>query len=144
MHRKNQILVFEKDREVKKHMVIGTRLRSLREQKGMSQGDVEKATGLLRCYISRIENGHSIPSLETLERFAGALNVPLYEIFYNGNGSDTTPNLAERPSLDELAEQPGKTGEDARFMIQLKNLLAQLGEVDRDVLLTLAKKLATR
>ena len=125
-------------------MVIGTRLRSLREEKGMSQGDIEKSTGLLRCYISRIENGHTIPSLETLERFSGALDVPLYKLFYSGDGEAPTPNLVRRQSLDELAAQPGKAGEEARFLLQFKNVLARLGEPDRDVVLTLAKKLATR
>jgi transcriptional regulator with XRE-family HTH domain len=125
-------------------MVIGTRLRFLREEKGLSQGDVEKTTGLLRCYISRIENGHTIPSLETLERFAGALDVPLYKMFYSGEGEPPTPNLLPRESLDDMAAQPGKAGEEARFMLQFKNLLAKLGDPDRDVLLTLAKKLATR
>lgn len=127
-----------------KSMLIGSRLRSLREERGLSQGDIEKSTGLLRCYISRIENGHTIPSLETLERFAGALDVPLYKMFYSGEGEAPTPNLVQRPTLDELAEQPGKIGEEARFMLQLKGLLTKLGELDRDVLLTLARKLATR
>ena len=130
-------------REVE-YMVIGTRLRSLREAKGLSQGDVEKSTGLLRCYISRIENGHTIPSLETLERFAGALDVPLYKLFYSGEEGAPTPNLIRRKALDELATEPGKAGEDARFLVQFKNILAQLGDPDRDVVLTLAKKLATR
>jgi len=125
-------------------MVIGTRLRALREERQLSQGDIEKSTGLLRCYISRIENGHTIPSLETLERFAGALDVPLYKMFYAGEGEAPTPNLVQRKSLNELAAQPGKAGEDARFMLQFHNVLAQLGDPDRDVLLTLAKKLATR
>ncbi|MFZ0962906.1 MAG: helix-turn-helix transcriptional regulator [Terriglobia bacterium] len=125
-------------------MVIGTRLRFLREEKGLSQGDVEKATGLLRCYISRLENGHTIPSLETLERFAAALDVPLFKLFYSGEGEPPTPNLFPRESLDDLAARPGKAGEEARFLLQFKNLLAKLGEPDRDVLLTLAKKLATR
>lgn len=125
-------------------MVIGTRLRSLREKKGMSQGDIEKSTGLLRCYISRIENGHTIPSLETLERFASALDVPLYKLFYSGEGEPPTPNLMRRKALDELAEQPGQAGEEARFLLQFKSLWAKLGDPDRDVLMTLAKKLATR
>ena len=125
-------------------MVIGTRLRSLRENKGMSQGDVENITGMLRCYISRVENGHTIPSLQTLERFAGALELPLYELFYSGEGEPPTPNLTPRRTLDELAAEPGQVGEDARFMAKFKHLLAKLGEPDRDVLLTLAKKLATR
>ena len=125
-------------------MIIGTRLRSLREVKGLSQGDIEKSTGLLRCYISRIENGHTIPSLETLERFAGALDVPLYKMFYSGEGDAPTPNLVRRKSLDDLAAQPGKAGEDARFLMQFKNAMAKLAEPDRDVVLTLARKLATR
>ena len=125
-------------------MVIGTRLRSLRENKGMSQGDVEKITGMLRCYISRVENGHTIPSLQTLERFAGALEVPLQEMFYSGEGEPPTPNLTQRSTLDELAMEPAQAGEDGRFMAKFKHLLAKLGEPDRDVLLTLAKKLATR
>lgn len=125
-------------------MVIGTRLRALREQKGLSQGDIEKSTGLLRCYISRIENGHTIPSIETLERFAAALDVPLHSMFYSGDGEPPTPNLAPRKSLDDLAGEPGQAGEEARFLLQFKNLWAKLGDPDRDVLLTLAKKLATR
>ncbi|MCL5670400.1 MAG: helix-turn-helix domain-containing protein, partial [Acidobacteria bacterium] len=63
-------------------MGIGERIKELREQKHLSQGDIEERTGLLRCYISRVENGHTVPSLETLERFAGALDVPLYKLFY--------------------------------------------------------------
>ena len=125
-------------------MVIGTKLRSLREAKGLSQGDIEKSTGLLRCYISRIENGHTIPSLETLERFSAALDVPLYKLFFSGEGEPPTPNLVRRESLDELAEQSGKAGEDARFLLQFKNVLAKLGDPDREVVLTLARKLATR
>ena len=48
-------------------MIIGDRLRVLREQKRFSQGEIEKRTGLLRCYISRVENGHTVPAVETLE-----------------------------------------------------------------------------
>jgi transcriptional regulator with XRE-family HTH domain len=125
-------------------MLIGTRLRFLREEKGLSQGDVEKRTGLLRCYISRVENGHTIPSLETLERFAAALEVPLYTLFFSGEEDGSTPNLISRESLGELAGQRGKAGEEARFLLRLRNLLARLADPDREVLLTLAKKLATR
>lgn len=125
-------------------MLIGSRLRTLREERGLSQGDIEKSTGLLRCYISRIENGHTIPSLETLERFAGALDVPFYKLFYSGEGEAPTPNLTERQSLEELAADPGQAGEEARYLIQFRNVLARLTEPDRDVVLTLAKKLATR
>lgn len=62
-------------------MVIGDKLKTLRSQKNMSQGDVEKRTGLLRCYISRVENGHTVPSVDTLEKMAQALEVPTYRLF---------------------------------------------------------------
>ena len=65
-------------------MVIADRLRAIREQKNMSQGDIEKRTGLLRCYISRVENGHTVPAIETLEKMARAMKVPMYQLFYDG------------------------------------------------------------
>jgi Uncharacterized protein conserved in bacteria len=63
-------------------MMIGERLREIREVKKLSQGDIEKRTGLLRCYVSRVENGHTVPAIETLEKMARALEVPLYQLFY--------------------------------------------------------------
>jgi len=125
-------------------MSIGTRIRQLREQKGLSQGDIERMTGLLRCYTSRVENGHTVPSLETLERFAAALDVPLYRLFYTDDGPPPTPNLTPRKTLEELAAEEGKDGADARFLLRLKALLDHVADSDRQVLLTLAKKLAAR
>jgi transcriptional regulator with XRE-family HTH domain len=77
-------------------MVIGDRLRALREQRNMSQGDVEKRMGLLRVYISRVENGHTVPALETLEKFARALEVPMYVLFYDGV-KPPTPSVPAAP-----------------------------------------------
>lgn len=71
-------------------MIIGVRLRTLREQKNLSQGQIEKRSGLLRCYISRVENGHTVPSIETLEKMSRALEVPLYQLFYEGNDAGTS------------------------------------------------------
>ena len=65
-------------------MIIGDRLRAIREEKNLSQGDIEKRTGLIRCYVSRVENNHTVPAIETLEKFARALEVPMYELFYEG------------------------------------------------------------
>ncbi len=65
-------------------MDVGRRLTSLREEKKLSQGDIEKRTGLLRCYISRVENGHTVPAVETLEKMARALEMPLYQLMYDG------------------------------------------------------------
>jgi transcriptional regulator with XRE-family HTH domain len=124
-------------------MVIGTRIRQLRGEKGLSQGDIEERTGLLRCYVSRVENGHTVPSLETLERFAAALDVQLYELFYAGEEPPPTPNLTERKTVEELAEDEKKQSE-MRFFLKLKGVLNRLAESDREVLLGLAKMLASR
>jgi transcriptional regulator with XRE-family HTH domain len=125
-------------------MAIGERIRTLRTQKGLSQGDVERATGLLRCYTSRVENGHTIPSLETLEKFAAALGVPLYHLFYEGDEPPPTPHLTPGLSLEELAQEESKAGLDARFLLKIRNLISAIAEPDREVLLSLARKLALR
>jgi len=125
-------------------MIIGERLRTLREQKGLSQGDVEKATGLLRCYISRVEHGHTIPSLETLERFSEALNVPLYQLFCVDGGAPPKPRLTPRPSLEELAMETGASGTDARYLLQLRDLIAHMIDSDRAFLLDFARNLVSR
>ena len=124
-------------------MLIGTRLRQLREQKQLSQGDIEERTGLLRCYVSRVENGHTVPSLETLERFAGVLDVPLYQLFFTGDEAPPTPNLTPRQTLEEIMVDNGDKGIDAQFLLKLRNLVGRLAEPDRDVILSLAKRLAT-
>lgn len=84
-------------------MIIGDRLREMREAKKLSQGDIEKRTGLLWCYISRVENGHTVPAIDTLENIARALEVPLYRLFYDGEEPPALPNLLNRKSADDLA-----------------------------------------
>lgn len=124
-------------------MIIGTRLKKLREERNLSQGDIEKRTGLLRCYISRVENGHTVPSLETLERLAAALELPLYQLFYEGDEPPPLPNLSKRQTTEELvldAEQD----KELRFYEKVKRLLIRIDEKDRQLLLYMAQKLASR
>jgi transcriptional regulator with XRE-family HTH domain len=124
-------------------MVIGTRLRRLREEKEFSQGDIEKRTGLLRCYISRVENGHTVPSLETLERLSSALEIPLYQLFYEGDEPPPLPNLSKRRSTEELI-QDGADEKEVRFFEKVRKLIAKVDEKDRQLLLFMAQKLASR
>ena len=107
-------------------MLIGERLRQLREQRRFSQRDIEKATGFRRTYVSRVEHGHTVPSLETLERFATALDVPLYQLFYSDEDTPPTSCLTPRKTLEELAEDPGPTGSDAGFLLKLKGLVGKI------------------
>jgi transcriptional regulator with XRE-family HTH domain len=112
-------------------MNIGETIRNYRLQKGMSQGDIEKRTGLLRCYLSRVENGHTIPSLDTLVKIATAMDVPLAHFFneHNGdNGSKATPQLAE---------------EEVRFLTQIRRYSSSLNDSDRKLVIAMVKKMAT-
>ena len=124
-------------------MIIGTRLRKLRDEKKLSQGDIEKRTGLLRCYISRVENGHTVPSLGTLERLAAALEIALYELFYEGDEPPSLPNLSRRRTTEELALD--KDAErDLRFAEKVKRVVSRINEKDRQLLLYMAQKMASR
>jgi len=123
-------------------MIIGDRLREMREQKKLSQGDVEKRTGLLRCYISRVENGHTVPAIETLEKLARALECPLYHLFYEGQEPPQLLTLLKRKSSKDLAW--GSTGKEARYLNKFQRLLGKSRERDRKLLLAMAQKMASR
>jgi transcriptional regulator with XRE-family HTH domain len=120
-------------------MIIGDRLRVMREEKKFSQGDIEKRTGLLRCYISRVENGHTVPSIETLEKLARALGIPLYQLFYDGEEPPALPNLPKRRTADEIVW--GSSGKDSRYLMKFRQQLGQMDESDRRLLLFLAQKM---
>ena len=109
---------------------IGSTIRDFRLQKGMSQGDIEKRTGLLRCYLSRVENGHTVPSLETLQKIAGALDLQLAQFFAEDNVSKevSTLNLSE---------------EEIKFLTQVQRYSANLSDSDRRLLLAMVRKFAS-
>jgi transcriptional regulator with XRE-family HTH domain len=121
-------------------MGIADRLRALRGEKQLSQGDIERRTGLLRCYISRVENGHTVPAIETLEKLARAMEVPMYQLFYDGDEPPKLPDLPKRKSSDDIAW--GSSGKDARYLGKLRRLLAKSEEEDRKLLLYMAQKMA--
>lgn len=120
-------------------MVIADRLKALREQKNMSQGEIERRTGLLRCYISRVENGHTVPAIETLEKMARALEVPMYQLFYDGK---------KPPALNILTQTVpkgwGRSGSDAKTFDQFRRLMSRTNESDLKLLLFMAQKMSQK
>jgi transcriptional regulator with XRE-family HTH domain len=98
-------------------MLIGERIKAIRESKHLSQGDIEKRTGLLRCYISRVENQHTTPAVETLEKFARAMGVETYQLFLE---NDRAPE-----SLD-LPKQNGVSSKDHRLAMKIGHLFVQI------------------
>jgi transcriptional regulator with XRE-family HTH domain len=120
-------------------MIIGDRLRAVREEKNLSQGNIEARTGLLRCYVSRVENGHTIPSLETLEKFSRALETPLYLLLYE---EETTPTLPIAPHRKDVEIVWGDKGKDIRALHRLRTFLGQMKESDRQLLYYAARQMA--
>jgi transcriptional regulator with XRE-family HTH domain len=123
-------------------MIIGERLRVLRAEKNLSQGEIEKRTRLLRCYISRVENGHTVPSVETLEKFARALEVPMYQLFYDGEEPPQMPNLLKRKSADDIVW--GSSGADARLLSNFRSLFSRMEQNNLELLMFTARKMARR
>ena len=121
-------------------MIISDRLRAIREKKDLSQGDIEKRTGLLRCYVSRVENGHTVPSIETLEKMARALEVPMYQLLYDGENPPEIPSLPIR--LSSEGGEWGSDGESADFLKRLRHLLGRLSNEDRKLILHMTFQLA--
>jgi transcriptional regulator with XRE-family HTH domain len=122
-------------------MLIGQRLKDIRESKKLSQGEIEQRSGLLRCYTSRVENGHTVLAIETLEKYARALEIPLYQLFYDG-AEPAKP--AKLPSTTSKSGGWGSSGKDAQTLARFRKLLGRTNERDRHILLTMAGKMARR
>src|SRR5271156_1302953 len=119
-------------------MIIGEKLKTLRAKKNMSQGDVEKRTGLLRCYLSRIENGHTIPSVDTLEKMARALEIPMYRFF-------TDEEHVKKPNIPaEFVPSRAVRSKQDQELRALAKLLSRMNDKDRGILLHMASKMAKR
>ena len=113
---------------------IGEVIRSYRSDRGLSQGDIERRTGLLRCYLSRVENGHTVPSLETLAKIAEAMEINLADFF---PGTDTPQDRETRKILGELSE------EEIRFLGEIKRYSTSLTDDDKKLVLAMIRKMAT-
>jgi len=116
-------------------MVLGERLRAIRESKHLSQGDIERKTGLLRCYISRVEHGHTVPSIETLEKLAHSLEVPLYQVFHDGNKKAKTLKLPPQKALKLSAK-------DSAVLSNIAPLLGKMKDRDKSLLVAVARKMS--
>jgi transcriptional regulator with XRE-family HTH domain len=120
-------------------MEVGQKLRELREEKHLSQGDIQHKTGLLRCYTSRVENGYTVPNVETLEKFARALEVPLYRFFTDGE----KVKMLKLPTT-KTASAWGVDGAHLREIRLFAKALSRMDDRSQRLLLYLAQEMARR
>jgi transcriptional regulator with XRE-family HTH domain len=121
-------------------MLIGQKLRVLREEQGLTQADIGKETGLFTSYMSRVETGYIVPTIETLEKWARALKMPLYQLFYDGE------QVQEPPKKNTKAEGQlwGNSRKEAALLDRLRQSLSRMRPEDREALMMLAGKMASR
>jgi transcriptional regulator with XRE-family HTH domain len=118
-------------------MILGDRLRAIRKSKNLSQRDIEERSGLLCCYVSRVENGQTVPAIDTLEKFSRALQVPMYQLFYEGPTPADLPNPRRNANEDWASSGAGRN-----MFAKLRKAASQLSNEDRQLLLAIAQKVA--
>ncbi len=119
-------------------MVIGDKIKAIRESKKLSQGDIERRTGLLRCYTSRVENGHTVPSVETLEKYARALEIPLYQFFHDGKAP------IEKPNVREIGNGKPLSTKGEQELHRFARAISRMDDRNRKLLLALARGFSKR
>lgn len=120
-------------------MMIGHRLREVRQTKKLSQGDIERSSGLLRCYVSQVENGHTVPAIDTIEKWARALGIPMYQLFYDGETPPKIPN--EVKVQGKSWRQRGLKSPGRQYLREMQGYLAKLDQNDRALILHMTKKI---
>jgi transcriptional regulator with XRE-family HTH domain len=121
-------------------MVIGDKLKALREAKNFSQGEIEKRTGLLRCYISRVENCHTVPAIDTLEKLARALEVTMYQLYSDGDKPSTLSKLPKRNEKEDA--EWGSSGKDGKTLAAFRRPLSRTNDENMKLLMFTARKMA--
>jgi transcriptional regulator with XRE-family HTH domain len=122
-------------------LFIGDRLRELREERHLTQGDIEIRAGLKRCYTSRVENGNTVPALATLEKYAHAFEIPLYRIFCD---AESHPVFQKRSVSIDKTKPRGIGRKETLYLEKLRRSLAKLSQRDRNVLFAVARMMAHR
>jgi transcriptional regulator with XRE-family HTH domain len=112
----------------------------MREARKLSQGDIERRTGLFRSYISRVESGHNVPTVQTLEKYARAFGVPIYELLYGGKGPIKKPLL---PKAHAAGSAWGTRGKELKELRLFANALLRMSGRNRRLLLVVAQWLAS-
>src|ERR1700678_4120867 len=94
-------------------MIIADRIRAIRERKQLSQVEPAVRAGLIRSYISSVENGDIVPSVETMEKIAQVLDVPLDKLFYAGDEPPFLRDLPNRLTAADIALGVGRKSRDS-------------------------------
>ena len=123
-------------------LIIGDRLRAFRKERKLSQADIAKKTGLLRCNVGRLETGQAVPKIETLEKIVRALEIPMYQLFYASEKPSKVTNIPKRKSAKGSVW--GNSGKEAQMLAKFCRLFGRMKEGDLRLVLFMAHEMARR
>ncbi|HLV60456.1 MAG TPA: helix-turn-helix transcriptional regulator [Fredinandcohnia sp.] len=82
---------------------LARRIRSLRQEAGLTQVELAERAGISNEFLSRIEHASGTPSLDTLARLARGLGIGLCELFQESEPSDAVQRI--EPLLRRMSEE---------------------------------------
>lgn len=103
-----------------------------REEESLARRDRRTIRNALLLHLPD-GNGRTVPAIDTLEKFARALEVPLYQLFYDGGKPPKKLNLTMHKSADNFAW--GSSGRDARWLARFRSALARAENSDQKLLM---------
>jgi transcriptional regulator with XRE-family HTH domain len=121
---------------------VGARLRAERRARNLSQADLERRTGLARCRISWLEHGRAVPTIETLEKIADALEIPVYRLLYDGDDAAQAMQRSGEAAANGNRRRSRKN--EVQMLRELREQVSRMREDDRRLLLFIARKMAGR
>ena len=75
---------------------IGSRIKSIRLEKGILLKDLAKKCGISSSMLSQIEKGNANPSLNTLKSVAKVLEIPVFKFFLEPDTEDYSINILKK------------------------------------------------
>jgi transcriptional regulator with XRE-family HTH domain len=103
--------------------LVGSRIREIRKEKGLSQEQVGEAADFHYSYIGRIERGEKNISLLTLSRIADALGVGVHQFFSYVHGIEEEMTEKEKEIREILILL---IGQNPTNLSKAKNILKEL------------------
>jgi len=89
-----------------------------------------------------VENGYTVPAVETLEKFARALEIPMYQLFYDGDEPPKPLAFLKRKPTN--GKSWGRSGKDATMLAEFRRLFARMKNRDRGFVILTSQKMVKR
>jgi transcriptional regulator with XRE-family HTH domain len=95
---------------------IGTRVKQLRSESGLSQKKLAESTGLSPALLSRIENGFAMPSITTLDLISRTLKADI-GYFFKDDGEDS--HIVTHPGSRRVVLSRSKPRQSPAYKLEL-------------------------